>query len=81
MGVPGILDQRSPGPASCADPSTASVAAQLQHRVQTRKLTWAPCGAFITNSVDMSLSKLWEMVRDGGPGMLQSTRSQRVRHD
>ena len=27
MGVPGILDQLSPGPASCADPSSASVAA------------------------------------------------------
>ena len=26
----------------------------------------------ITNSKDMSLSKLWEMVKDGAPGVLQS---------
>ena len=35
----------------------------------------------ITDSMDMSLSKLWEMVRTGKPGMLQSTGSQRVRRD
>ena len=33
----------------------------------------------ITNSMDMSLSKLQEWT--GKPGMLQSTRSQRVEHD
>ena len=31
----------------------------------------------ITNSVYMSLSKLWEMVKDRKPGMLWSMRSQR----
>ena len=31
----------------------------------------------ITNSVYMSLSKLWEMVKDRKPGMLQSMGSQR----
>ena len=35
----------------------------------------------ITNSMDMSLNKLQELVMDGRPGMLQSMGSQRVRHD
>ena len=35
----------------------------------------------ITDSMDMSLSKFWELVRTGKPGVLQSMESQRVRHD
>ena len=35
----------------------------------------------LTELVDMSWSKLWEMVKDGKPGMLQSMGSQRVDHD
>ena len=35
----------------------------------------------ITNSMDMSLSKLRELVIDWKPGMLQSVGSQRVGHD
>ena len=35
----------------------------------------------ITDSMDMSLSKLWELVMTGRPGMLQSMVLQRVRHD
>ena len=35
----------------------------------------------ITESMNMSLSKLWEMVKDRKPDMLQSMGSQRVRHD
>ena len=33
----------------------------------------------ITDSTDMSLSKLWEMVKTGRPGVLQSMGSQRVK--
>ena len=35
----------------------------------------------ITYSMDMNLSKLWEIVKDREPGVLQSMGSQRVRHD
>ena len=35
----------------------------------------------ITDSIDMSLSKLWEIVKDREPGVLQSLGSQRVGHD
>ena len=34
-----------------------------------------------TDSTDMSLSKLWELVMEGRLGVLQSMGSQRVRHD
>ena len=35
----------------------------------------------ITDVMDMSLSKLQELVMEGRPGMLQSMGSQRVGHD
>ena len=35
----------------------------------------------ITDSMDMSLSQLQELVMAGRPGMLQFMGSQRVRHD
>ena len=35
----------------------------------------------ITDSVDMSLSELWEMVKDREAGVLQSMGSQRVRQN
>ena len=35
----------------------------------------------ITNLMDMSLSKLWELVIDRQPGVLQSMGLQRVRHN
>ena len=35
----------------------------------------------ITDLTDMSLSNLWELVMDRKPGVLQSTGSQKVRHN
>ena len=35
----------------------------------------------IIASMDMSLSKLWELVMDRRPGVLQSMASQRIRDD
>ena len=35
----------------------------------------------LTNSMDMSLSKLWVLVMNRYPGLLQSMRWQKVRHD
>ena len=35
----------------------------------------------ITYSMDMNLSKLWEIVKDRQPGVLQSMGWQRVKHD
>ena len=35
----------------------------------------------LIDSMGMSLSKLWEMVKDRKPGVLQSMRSQRVGHN
>ena len=34
----------------------------------------------ITDSMDMSLSELWEMEKDREAGVLQSMGSQRIRH-
>ena len=35
----------------------------------------------ITNLMDMSLSKLWNLVKTGKPGVLLSMGSKRIRHD
>ena len=49
-----------------------------KRRSRWQRMRWLDS---ITDSVDMNLSKLQEMVKDRVPGMLQSMESQRVRYD
>ena len=49
-----------------------------KRRREWQRMRWSDS---ITNSMNMNVSKLWETVKDWKPGMLQSMRSQRVRHD
>ena len=41
-----------------------------------QRIRWLDC---VTNSIDMNLSKPWEIVKDRGPGQFMG--SQRIRHD
>ena len=36
---------------------------------------------YLTNSMDLNLSKVWKIVEEEEPGVLQSMGSQRVGHD
>ena len=49
-----------------------------RRRRGTQRVRWLDG---ITDSIGMNLSKLQEMVKDRGPGMLQSMGSQRVGYD
>ena len=49
-----------------------------RRRREWQRMRWLDA---IIDSMDMSMSKLQEMVKDRGPGMLLSRASQRVRHD
>ena len=48
-----------------------------KRRKGTQRMRWLDG---ITDSMDMSLSKLWEIVKTGKSGVLQSSGSQRVGH-
>ena len=52
----------------------------LQVVVLVCNFTVQYCVNGITDSMDMCLSKLWELMMDGKPGVLQSMGSQRVGH-
>ena len=51
---------------------------ESKRRRECQRMRWLEG---ITDSMDMSLSKLWELVRNWRPGVLESMGSQRVGHN
>ena len=64
----------------CSNPTDSNLVTWIESRKRRgwQRTRWLDS---ITNSMDMSLSKLWEMWRTGKPGVLQSMGSRGVRHD
>ena len=51
---------------------------KIEGRRRRQRMRWLQS---IIDSMDMNLSKFWEIVKPGKPGLLQFMGSQRVRHD
>ena len=51
---------------------------EVRRRRGQQRMRWL---TGITDSVDMTMSKHWEIVKDRNPGVLQSMGSQKVRRD
>ena len=68
------------GDAACTDEGGPQALGEIEGRRRRgqQRMRWLDG---ITNSMDMSLSKVWEMVKDRKPGIVKSMGSQRVGHD
>ena len=51
-----------------------------ENRIRTRNINHFSILSSVKRQTDMNLGELWEMVREGRPGVLQSLGSQRVGH-